>query len=252
MARAKLYKHQSFHPFSRKQSVLNQIFDGGHDALLRQSTFITEIIWGRVSRMFPSKAVKSENDIFRKRLFLFNMVRLDAANFLKKNKTFKLPKEYRASLNPGRKKLPAGKKIIYTDLNHAYWRIAFNLGVITEKTYKKGLPRQGLSDAALQAYKQVSLASLSTLGAGKKYNIIRNGEITNEIKHINENPQLAAVYKLIRFNCYWYMTHLMRLLGDDFIKYETDAIFYINTPNNVRRVENYLRKKKLLFTHVIE
>jgi hypothetical protein len=128
-------------------------------------------------------------------------------------------------------------KVAGTDLNHAYWRIAYNLGIITEITYLKGLRDE---------FKSVRLAALSTLGADKKYRVIRDGKITFDVKTIEGDQELQQVYKLIRYTCYRYMNQVKKLLGQDFLCYKTDAIYYIDTKYNRKIVNDFFNNKDLL------
>ena len=128
-------------------------------------------------------------------------------------------------------------KVTGTDLNHAYWRIAYNLGIISELTYVKGLDDK---------FKSVRLAALSTLGADKKYKIIKAGVITDELKIIKGDDTLQIIYKLIRYTCYKYMAQVKKQLKSDFLCYKTDAIYYIDTKENRKIVRDFFKEKDLL------
>jgi hypothetical protein len=41
------------------------------------------------------------------------------------------------------------------------------------------------------------------------------------------------------------MRELADLLGDDFVAYKTDCIYYLHTSENIRKVKDFLDKKKL-------
>jgi len=202
---------------------------------IKKGTFTNEIVWGKNSYVF-SILDKKKQEAFKRGMFLFGMVRKDAKAYLKKSKV-KLPKkysqiEYNGSFNP-----EIFGKVTGTDLNHAYWRIAHNLGIITDLTYMKGLDDK---------FKSVRLAALSTLGADKKYKIIRNGLITNDYKIIEGDKALQQIYKLIRYTCYRYMNQVKRILGKDFLCYKTDAIYYIDTKENRKKVKDFFNQKNLL------
>lgn len=218
--------------------LINRIKAEKGNGYYKQGTFTKEIIWGNYSYVIPMLN-KKKQDSFKKGLFLFGMVRKDAAKYLKKY-TVKLPKrypqiEYAAEINHR-------KKITATDLNHAYWRIAYNLGIIREETYLRGLPDE---------FKSVRLAALSTLGASKKYQIIKNGEFTDEVKEIKGDEELQKVYKLIRYTCYRYMSQVKNTLGDDFIAYKTDCIYYYDTAKNRKIVSDYFKKRELFMKQLV-
>ena len=170
------------------------------------------------------------------------MVRRDAKLFIKKKPNFKLPKkygqiEYNKELNED-----LFGKITATDLNHAYWRIAYNLGIISPSTYEKGLGDD---------YKELRLAALSTLGAAKKYQKIVKGELTTQIHILKGDEILQNVYRLIRYTCYRYMTQVQKRLGKDFLCYKTDCIYYIDNKENRKKVADFFKEKDLLMKQLV-
>ena len=178
---------------------------------------------------------------FKKGMFLFGMVRKDVKAYLQINKV-KLPIkygqiEYNKELNE-----ELFGKITATDLNHAYWRIAYNLGVISEKTYNKGLNDD---------FKAVRLAALSTMGANKKYQKIKNGKLLDEYKVVYGDDTLKDVYKLIRLTCYKYMNQVKKKLGRDFLCYKTDCIYYIDTQYNRKIVKDFFKEKDLYMKQLV-
>lgn len=218
--------------------LINRIKTEKANGYFKQGTFTKEIIWGDYSYVIPMMNKRKQND-FKRGLFLFGMVRKDAKNYLKKYGV-KLPKRYPQIEYAG--DFNVRRKITATDLNHAYWRIAYNLGIIRDDTYTRGLPDE---------FKSVRLASLSTLGATKKYQIIRNGEITDEVKEIRGDEEMQKVYKLIRYTCYRYMTQVKKMLGDEFIAYKTDCIYYYDTPKNRKLVADFFEKKDLFMKQLV-
>ena len=230
-----LNKPTRYAPKSMEVFLMKKIETLKGNGYIKKGTFTNEIVWGKNSYVF-SVLDKKKQEAFKKGMFLFGMVRKDAKAYLKKSKV-KLPKkysqiEYNGSFNPD-----LFGKVTGTDLNHAYWRIAHNLGIITDMTYMKGLDDK---------FKSVRLAALSTLGADKKYRIIRNGLITNDYKIIEGDKDLQQIYKVIRYTCYKYMNEVKRLLGKDFLCYKTDAIYYMDTKENRKKVKDFFKQKNLL------
>jgi len=80
----------------------------------------------------------------------------------------------------------------------------------------------------------------------KKYRIIRNGLITNDYKIIEGDLSLQQIYKQIRYSCYKYMNEVKRILGKDFLCYKTDAIYYMDTKENRKKVRDFFKQKNLL------
>lgn len=211
----------------------------------KSGSFVTEIVWNKMSYICPKKDGNSERfKNFKRGMFLYSLVRKDAKNFIANGNKVKLPKQratiqYNETLPPARLR----KNITATDLNHAYWRIAYNTGIITEKTYLKGLQNH---------LKEVRLSALSTLGKGKTYKIIKEGVLSEEKIVFGSNEELETLYKYIRYSCYNYMHELVELLGNDFVAYKTDCIYYFDNQKNRENVQNYLLKKNLTYKQMIE
>ena len=117
------------------------------------------------------------------------------------------------------------------------------MGIISQKIYDKGLILEN---------KSLRLASLSNLSSKKEYQIIKDGELTQEYKILRYNEVLHIIYDNIRYTCYEYMSNIATLLGDDFICYKTDCIYYVDTENNRQIVHNFLTSNNLLFKQLIE
>ena len=222
---------QDFKPKGRERYYLNLLKVYSEDGYYRKGNFSTELIWDRKTYVFPNKNHRS----YRKGFFLFKMVRRDAQKFLDSGKSVRVPTRYPVNDyndNFDKFDLP----VTGTDLNHAYWRIAYNLGIISKKTYESGLDEE---------YKVVRLASLSTLGKGKDYYVIRDGKMTKEMVNIGRNEVFEDLYKAIRYTCYKYMQKIKKLLKNDFVCYKTDCVYYVDTPENRKKVRDYFEKESM-------
>lgn len=232
-----LVKSENFIPFGNADALIEKIKSRKQDALVRDGDFSRVVIWDKVAFNFTKT---EKNSSFRKSVYLFGVVRKEAKLWLKNNPNFELPTQYPVNVyNEHYKHLK--KEMAATDLDHAYWRIAYLLGIITEKTYSRALD----SD-----YKIVRLAALSTLGAGKEYRKIENGVLTDNYVKVGETPELQKVYKLIRYTCYDYMQQCAQLLGSDFIAYRTDAIYYKDTQKNRKIVRDFFKSQNLKYKQV--
>jgi len=226
----------SHYPSKNLQSfILNRMKTEKADGFIKRGTFSDEIVWGNNSYIFSSLD-KEKRRSFNKSLFLFTMVKKDARLYLKKNKNIKLPKKYPQIEFASKIKEDALGDITGTDLNHAYWRIAYNLGIISLNTYEKGLNDD---------FKSVRLSALSTLGANKTYQKIKAGELINEYLVNKGDDNLKKVYILIRFTCYKYMNKVKKMLGDDFLCYKTDCLYYIDTKENRKMVTDFFKEQNL-------
>ena len=216
--------------------IFNRMQSEKADGYIKKGVFTNEIVWGNYSYIF-SKLDRKKQTAFRKGMFLFGMVRRDAKIFLQRNTKIKLPKKYGQIDYIGSLNEDLLGKVTGTDLNHAYWRIAYNLGIISEQTYMKGLN---------DSFKSVRLASLSTLGKEKKYQKIKKGEIIDDYLIIGGEEELKSIYILIRYTCYKYMNEVKKLLGKDFLCYKTDCIYYIDNKENRKKVKDFFNQKNLL------
>jgi hypothetical protein len=228
-------KTQSFKPKKKEKFILDLIKMNGGNGYMRKGNFSSEIVWDGKAYVFPSSNENQKS--CNKGMFLFGMVRKDAKAFIKSGKVLKVPKRYPTNyFNEKFDNLEA--KITGTDLNHAYWRIALNLGIISKNTYIKGLDDE---------FKTLRLAALSTLGKGKDYFVIENGVVTDKVVRIGIDEEMDNLYKAIRYTCYKYMQIIKRMLGKDFLCYRTDCVYYVDSPENRKLVRDYFKKQDVGF-----
>lgn len=227
-------KTRQFHSKEKESFLMSLIKMHGGNGYVRKGNFSSEIVWDGKSYMFPPK---KQTKNFKNGLFLYAMVRKDARIFLNSGKKVKVNKKLPANVfNDDFNDIEA--TITGTDLNHAYWRLAYNLGIITKRTYEKGLNDD---------FKVTRLSALSTLGKGKEYFVIRNGKVTNEVVKIGMEEELQVLYSLIRMTCFSYMQKLKKMLKKDFVCYKTDCIYYVDKPENRKMVCDYLKKNQMTF-----
>jgi hypothetical protein len=225
-------KDQAFLPKQKEKYVLELIKKNSGNAYFRKGNFSSEIVWDGKSYLFPSDG---KHRAYSKGMFLFSMVRKDARNFIKAGKKIQLPTQFPVNeYNNDFSKFEF--KITGTDLNHAYWRIAYNLGIITKTTYLRGLDDE---------FKTVRLAALSTLGKGRDYFVIKDGVNTNNVVKIGVDENLNELYKAIRYTCFSYMQNIKTMLNDDFVCYRTDCVFYVDTKENRKLVRGYFKDEKM-------
>jgi len=229
-----IIKNLDFMAKHKENYMLDLIMKNQGNGYLRKGNFSSELIWDGKSYMFPSKG---DAKSYKKGLFLFGMVRKDAKQFLKNGGKVIVPEQYPVNeYNENFDKFDL--KIAGTDLNHAYWRIAYNIGIISKNTYFKGLDDD---------FKIVRLSALSTLGKGKDYFVIKNGKVTEEVVRIGLNEDMDKLYKAIRYTCFVYMQKIKEMLKDDFICYRTDCVYYVDSKENRKLVRDYFNKEKMSY-----
>ena len=128
---------------------------------VRRASECTEILMDDKHIVFAS-----QNIFPKKKIYLFNSVKQQTTKWLKNNSVF-LPEELNSIKYNYDYDTDEGT-MCGTDLNHAYWRIAYLYGMINEKTYIGGLDTD---------CKALRLATLSVLGREKKFDNYEKGEI---------------------------------------------------------------------------
>ena len=221
----------------QEQEVLKAMKRSDADGLYRKGSFANQIIWD--NRIFYFH--KNKKRFPMNTLFLFRLVKLDCERFLKMKKNILSDKKLPANLKRY-ENYEEGNKITATDLNNAYWTISYQLGYITEETYKKGLKTK---------LKEVRLSALSSLGMDKKYQKIKSGIITTDETIVFGNKELKALYENIRNTCFKHMINASKILGKDFIAYKTDCIYYKDTAANRKKIEQYFDKQQFKYKQLV-
>jgi hypothetical protein len=207
------------------------------NALYRENIFGSEMILN--NRRFIMPNAKGRRSM--KNLYLYAMVKKDAINYLKTHKVKEIKWQPSVTYNNDAK--PKGRKFIGVDIDSAYWAIARKMKILSLNTYNRGY---------LIKEKHILVSSLSTLGRDKRYKVIRNGIFTDDVVVIAGRNDLKNLYKQIRYTCYTYMKRLAALLGNDFIAYKTDCIYFFRTKKNIQIVKKFLESKDLDYKPVTD
>jgi hypothetical protein len=202
---------------------------------IRQGSDCVEMYVDDTHYVFASKKRFPTNKIY-----LFNAVKSSSKTWLQNNK-LKMPKKAKSKFYNYDYDLDKGK-LTGTDLNHAYWRIAYLNGFITKKTYNSGL---------FPSCKELRLATLSVLGREKLFTEYdKNGKKQNVV-YQERDVELNNIFVFIRETCWSYMKAVSKLLGDDFYSWNVDCIYYRDTPENRKIVQDYFESKKLTFKQLV-
>jgi hypothetical protein len=220
-----------------KDTILKTLKRHKGSGYYRTGSFSDELIWEGRRFVFPT----SDSRIGAG-MWVFRSVVADVKKYLLANpKPVEIP---RLPVNMWNEELRKFRgKIAATDVDHAYWRIAYLDGVISAKTYKRGLE---LPDKSLR------LAALANLASAKEYRIISDGEITDETKVLRFDPMHQLVYNNIRNACFGHMKNMADMLEGDFICYKTDCIYYRDRNGNSEKVQMYLDSVGLYWKQLVE
>lgn len=212
-------------------SFIAELKEGKLDFSVREGSECVEIFLDDTHYVFASKKAFPQ-----RKINLFKTVSNDVKKWIAVNKVVMPIENKQTHYNYD---FDAENKILSgTDLNHAYWRIAWLLGVISEKTYISGLDDD---------CKELRLATLSVLGRQTIVDVYKNGIIVDKQVHKQGDKELKSVYNMIRYTCYDYMRQLSEMLGDDFFCWKTDGIYYNNTDANIMLVQGFFDDKNLTY-----
>lgn len=224
-------KKRKYIKSTNADSYVKDLIDGQLTFAVRKASECTEILLDDKHIVFAS-----QNNFPKKKIFLFNNVKQQVLKWLSKNQLI-MPIENNSIRYNYNYDTDVGV-MCGTDLNHAYWRIAYLYGMINEKTYNSGL------DADCKALR---LATLSVLGRAKSFDKYENGiKVTSYVVQ-KENMELKNVFKFIRLTCFNFMKEASDILGDDFFAWKTDCIYYRNSPENIKKITLYFDQYNLTY-----
>ena len=224
---------RQFKNFSSERTY-NRLVGGKHNFLIRKGSEVNQIIFGENHYLFAT-----ENKNFPKsKLYLFKMVNDDVKKFIDNNPFIELPpqkkiKDYNYDYDD-----EVGT-ITGTDLDHAYWRIAYVKGYISKNTYEHGIKDE--------KSKTIRLATLGVLGTEQKFDKYVNGEYVETIVKRKVNKAIKMVYKDIRLTCFYMMYELSVKLGEDFESWNTDCIYYRDSVENRKIVHEFFDMHNMLY-----
>ena len=212
-------------------SYVSRLVDSKLSFSVRKASECTEIILDDKHIVFAS-----QNNFPKKKIYLFNTVKNQVIKWLSKNELDMPPKNTSIKYNYD---YDTDEGVMCgSDLNHAYWRIAYLYGMITEKTYIGGLDTD---------CKALRLATLSVLGREKTFTRYEKGKNIETYISQSENLDLKNVFKFIRLTCFNYMKEASDLLGDDFFAWKTDCIYYRESLKNIKMVQDYFDQYNLTY-----
>lgn len=212
----------------------NRLVGGKHNFLIRKGSEVNQIIFGQNHYLFAT-----ENKNFPKsKLYLFKMVNDDVKKFIDNNPFIDLPPQKKTQEFNLEYDINLGT-LTGTDLDHAYWRIAYVKGYISKNTYEHGIK----DDNA----KTIRLATLGVLGTEQKFDRYIDGEYVETVVHRRENKAMKMVYRDIRLTCFFMMYELSLQLGEDFESWNTDCIYYRDSLDNRKIVHDFFDMHNMLY-----
>jgi len=210
-------------------------------AYLKDSAYGKEIILDK-SRIFYYSDKRR-----KKYLWIFNQVKRQAQEFIANNTIIEKPK-YPTILYNNKFSLKEDETIAWTDIDDAYWYIAKNIELINNRLFYQVL----IIEEDESIVKEIRNAALANLGSDKTYEEVEDMIYTGNRIIFKCDPKLKTIHNNIVNTCCEIMYNLSIMLGDDFKEYKTDEITYKRTKNNVKLVNDYIKKQNLLCTNTYE
>jgi len=207
--------------------------------MIRRTPFIVVVVAQDVEVIFLGEKRGGKMPI--NQLWLFGAVKRDAIQFMKNDPYFSPRNKLPTNVYNKDYDLERGT-ITGTDITSAYWTIAYQKGIISQRTFDKASDRR---------YKITKLASLAVLGREVFFDEV---DIEGNVKRVitrERNDELREIYRAIRYECYYHMGNLAMILGEDFFAYKTDCIYYRDTLENRKKVYEYLDENKFLYSQMV-
>lgn len=224
-----------FKPFT-PEPILKKLEYMGCEYFVKKTMGITYIGFG------GDVYAHSTNPSFNKGLFLFGMVKKDFAAWLEKNPNPVFEESYRPVFENRTTGPKRTTKQYSYDINHAYWRVAYLSGYISENTYNHGLRLKEKDENMKQLY----CMAMSVQGQEKKLDAFKGNKPTGKHITLSKNQPMKDMYTDVRNKTYKIMDELAYQLKEDFISYNIDCITFYNR-KNCMFVKDYLTSKNLTF-----
>jgi hypothetical protein len=223
------------------ETLVNRLKVSKKDFYLRKTNHMVSVITDGVEYVYKPRVKTNDINFPPTQLWIFNSVKRDAMKFLAGNPLFELPQKLPVNVTNYEYDDSYGI-VTGTDVNSAYWVIAYNLGIISKPLYEK---------CNNPNFKVVRLASLAVLGRNFSYERFIEGEKKENLIITSDDDRLKSIYRWIRYKCYEMMGELAMLLGNDFEAYRTDCIYYRDTPANRIKVYEYLNERGFEYKQLV-
>ena len=107
--------------------------------------------------------------------------------------------------------LSGGNRICLIDINHCYWRIAYNEGIVNKNVYMK--------------YRDNKEARTTAIGCFKRPSIYIEYVGTKKIKEVVVNNQLSWLWNYIVYKCNYAMEKVRKKTKGNVFLYHTDGAY---------------------------
>jgi hypothetical protein len=232
---------QVFKKNANYEILLDRLKKSKKDFFFRKTNYMVSVVTDGVEYVYKPRVKANNINFATNQLWIFNAVKLDVMRYLETNPNFKLPQKLPVNVTNYDYDDSYGE-VTGTDVNSAYWVIAYNLGIISERLMEK---------CKESKFKVVRLASLAVLGRSFTYENYKEGVKSSNLTIEAEDDRLKSIYRWIRYKCYEMMGELSMVLGKDFEAYRTDCIYYRDTMENRKKVYAYLDERGFEYKQLV-
>lgn len=179
---------------------------------LEENNGYTEIITmdGKRTRFITDKTDKKGSDV----LHACKAVKKDVRKFAEENEIYKHG-EYMATFNnvpyTSDYILSGGEDVSYVDINHCYWRILYNFGIITERTYDM-----------YKNNRDARLVSVGNLNRRKFKKLYKDGVYLKTIEYPNE---FKWAWDFVCFTTYKAIKGVVNHCHGEIFAFFTDGVY---------------------------
>lgn len=139
-----------------------------------------------------------------------------------------------------------GIPMISIDINDCYWKTAFLLGYISEKTFISGRP----GDKRWKIGRNASIGGLTQRMVSYKY---VHGKLKLNTRKVRQKTKREIDYDNIRNHIIGHIYRMFRrlfdILGNDFFMFMTDCV--VTTPERMREAEKFIRDQGYKCKHKV-
>jgi hypothetical protein len=167
----------------------------------------------------------------RKYIYLFKWVKKDAEKYLREHPDLEVlnivqgDDYYINYINQDNIDTAINRNIIAeigaVDIKQAYWGTAFQIGIISKKTFNEAV-KKDIPSSILHKL-------LGSLGYSKEFTVYKGGRRTKEKIHVSGCQYMQTLYKMIIIELDRVMMNIAKTLGQQFYSYHTDCIYFDET-----------------------
>lgn len=232
----------------------NFLVSGKKNFTIERTNGQLKMVWDQ-EKGFGAYFRQKKDDFNQQLLWIYSIVKKSVNKYLEStgNKVDSLPYKYRGIyLNiPLLKSMEPGTQFYSIDLSHAYLRVAYLQGYISEKTYDKIIATEQsdefINKKGVNMVKIHRNKALACLMSKKVIEHYVDGQYSHQ--EVIFNPKHVEIYTDIRNRCYKIFNDINELYPEKVIAYKTDCIYFF--PEILDEIKSIFDEKQMLYSELI-